>query len=607
MQKGDKVAILANTRPEWTYFDFAALSIGAVVVPIYQTNSPEECKYVIENSDAKVVVVEDDEQLAKIREVRDQLPLLQHVVRMTGSSDDAISFDDMLARGEGRSASDWEQLWSAVGKDDVCTFIYTSGTTGPPKGCIITHGNYRAMLDMVNETSVIEPEDVTYLYLPLAHSFALLIQLGSFDLGATLAYWERDPLKIMPNLAELKPTYFPSVPRIFEKIYTAATSGMEKAGGLKKAIFDWSIRVGRKMREVERSGRKPGFLLRKQYEFADKKVLSKIRGLFGGRLRLAVSGAAPISPEILHFFDAAGVLVLEGWGMTETSTAATIALPDDFKIGTIGKPFRGCEVKIADDGEILVKGPNVFQGYYKNEEATRETIVDGWLHTGDLGEIDSDGFIKITGRKKDIIITAGGKNITPANLENEIKQHPLVSQCVVVGDRRPYLVALVTLDPEEIVTYAKEHGLPEDPEQLAENPEIRKALEDHVDRINEKFARVEQVKKIAILDHDLSQESGELTPTMKVKRAVVAAKHEDEIEAALRELRHRGRCLRRRRLTGGAAPRWSARGPAARLTSAPALLRRRARPRGARAARRSRARAGGRPPCSARSPGPAWR
>jgi long-chain acyl-CoA synthetase len=527
--KGDKVSILGNTRPEWTYFDFAALSIGATVVPIYQTNSPEECQYVLENSDAKVVVVEDEEQIEKIRAVRDQLPLLEHVVRMTGASEDAISFDDLAARA-GDDANAWERLWSAVTPDDICTFIYTSGTTGPPKGCVISHGNYRAMLDMVNSTSVIEPKDVTYLYLPLAHSFALLIQLGSFDLGATIAYWERDPLKIMPNLAELKPTYFPSVPRIFEKIYTTATSAMEKEGGLKKAIFDWAIRVGVKMREAERSGRKPGFLLRKQYEFADKKVLSKIRGLFGGQLRLAVSGAAPINPDILRFFDAAGVLVLEGWGMTETSTAATISTPDDFKIGTIGKPFPGCEVTIADDGEILVKGPNVFQGYYKNDEATRETIVNGWLHTGDLGAIDPDGFIRITGRKKDIIITAGGKNITPANLENEIKQHPFVSQCVVVGDRRPYLVALVTLDPEEAVAYAKEHGLPEDPAQLAANGDVRAAIEAHLAKVNEKFARVEQVKKIAILSHDLSQESGELTPTLKVKRAVVADKHQGEIE-----------------------------------------------------------------------------
>jgi long-chain acyl-CoA synthetase len=530
VQPGDKVSILANTRPEWTYFDFAALSVGAVVVPIYQTNSPEECQYVLENSDAKVVVVEDEEQMEKIRAVRGQLPLLEHVVRMTGTGGGAISSEELGARGAGHDAAEWESRWRAVTPDDVCTFIYTSGTTGPPKGCVISHGNYRAMLDMVNETSVIEEEDVTYLYLPLAHSFALLIQLGSFDLGATIAYWERDPLKIMPDLAELKPTYFPSVPRIFEKIYTMATSAMEKEGGIKKAVFDWSVRVGSRMREAERAGRRPGFLLRKQYEFADKQVLSKIRGLFGGKLRLAVSGAAPISPDILRFFDAAGVLVLEGWGMTETSTAATISTPDEFKIGTIGKPFPGCDVKIAEDGEILVKGPNVFQGYYKNDEATGETIVDGWLHTGDLGEIDAEGFITITGRKKDIIITAGGKNITPANLESEIKQHPLVSQCVVVGDRRPYLVALVTLDPEEAAAYASEHGLPEDPEQLATNADVRAAIEAHLAKANEKFARVEQVKKIAILPEDLSQESGELTPTLKVKRAVVADKHQGEIE-----------------------------------------------------------------------------
>jgi long-chain acyl-CoA synthetase len=530
VEKGDRVSILGNTRPEWTYFDFAALSVGATVVPIYQTNSAEECRFVLENSDSKVVVVEDAEQLAKVRQVREQLPRLEQIVLMTGTAEDAFAMEDVAAKGAAADAESWERLYSSVSPADICTFIYTSGTTGPPKGCIISHGNYRSMLDMVNEVSVIEDEDLAYLYLPLAHSFALLIQFGTFDLGTTLAYWERDPLKILPNLAELKPTYFPSVPRIFEKIYTAANSGMEKEGGLKKAIFGWAIKVGAKMREVQRSGRKPGFLLQRQYAFADKQVLSKIRNLFGGRIRLAVSGAAPINPEILRFFDAAGVLVLEGWGMTETSTAATISTPEDFKVGTIGRPFPGCEVKIAEDGEILVKGPNVFQGYHKNPEATAETIVDGWLHTGDIGEIDPDGFIKITGRKKDIIITAGGKNITPANLEAEIKQHPLVSQCVVVGDRRPYLVALVTLDPEEAVAYAKEHGLSEDPAQLAQNPEVKAAIEAHVEKINQNFARVEQVKKISILPHDLSQESGELTPTLKVKRAVVAQKHEDAIE-----------------------------------------------------------------------------
>ena len=528
--KGDKVSILGNTRPEWTYFDFAALSAGAVVVPIYQTNSPEECQYVLENSDAKVVVVEDDEQLEKIRAVRDELPLLEHVVRMTGSSEDAISLEDLAARGSARDASEWEARWQSVTKEDICTFIYTSGTTGPPKGCIISHGNYRAMLDMVNTTSVIEPEDLAYLYLPLAHSFALLIQFGSFDLGTTIAYWERDPLKILPNLAELHPTYFPSVPRIFEKIYTAATSGMEKEGGIKRAIFEWSIKVGKKMRATERAGRKPGFLLRKQHEFADKQVLSKIRALFGGRIKNCVTGAAPINPDILRFFDAAGILVLEGWGMTETATAATVARPDAFKFGKVGRAFKGCEIKIADDGEILVKGPNIFQGYYKNPEATAETLENGWLHTGDIGELDADGYLSITGRKKDIIITAGGKNITPANLEAEIKQSPYVSQCVVIGDRRPYLVALITLDMEECEKLCAEKGWPADPAQLRSNPEMRAILQKHLDAVNEKFARVEQVKKFEILPHDLSQETGELTPTLKVKRNVVAEKFDQDVE-----------------------------------------------------------------------------
>jgi long-chain acyl-CoA synthetase len=530
VEKGDKVSILANTRPEWTYFDFAALTAGAVVAPIYQTNSPDETRYVLTDSDAKVVVVEDEEQMEKVRTIRGDCPQLEHVVRMTGSSDDAISMQALSARGSERDESEWEQRWRSVTPKDICTFIYTSGTTGPPKGCVISHGNYRSMLDMVNTVSVIEEGELTYLFLPLAHSFAVLIQFGSIDLGATLAYWERDPMKIAANLQEVRPTYFPSVPRIFEKIYTAATAKAESAGGLTKALFNWAIGVGRKVRELERQGREPGPLLRWQYKLADRQVLSKIRGLFGGRLRLAVSGAAPINPEILRFFEAAGVLVLEGWGMTETSTAATISTPEDYKIGTIGKPFPGCEVKIADDGEILVKGPNVFQGYYKNPEATREALVDGWLHTGDIGEIDEDGYIKITGRKKDIIITAGGKNITPANLEAEIKQHPLVSQCVVIGDRRPYLVALVTLDPEEAASYAKEHGLPDDPKALASNEKVKAEIEAHVDQINKKFARVEQVKKIRILPQDLSQQGGELTPTLKVKRAVVASKYEPQID-----------------------------------------------------------------------------
>jgi long-chain acyl-CoA synthetase len=530
IEKGDKVSILANTRPEWTYFDFAALSVGATVVPIYQTNSPDECQYVLENSDTKAVVVEDDEQLGKIDQIRDRVPKLEHVIRMEGSGG-AISMDELIEAGSARSDSEWEQRWRSVTPDDVCTFIYTSGTTGPPKGCVISHGNYRSMVTMALEDGVLEGDTTTYLFLPLAHSFALLIQLLSFDLGGNIAYWERDPLKIVPNLAEVKPDYFPSVPRIFEKIYTAATSEVEKSGGLKKLVFNWAIRVGRKVRERERAGQRVGWLLRKQYEFADKQVLSKIRGLFGGRIKNCVTGAAPINPEILRFFDAAGVLILEGWGMTETSTAATVARPDAFKFGKVGKAFTGCEIKIAADGEILVRGPNVFQGYYKNEEATRETLEGGWLHTGDIGELDEDGYLSITGRKKDIIITAGGKNITPANLEAEIKQSPYVSQCVVIGDRRPYLVALITLDPEECAKLPEEKGWPADPAELADHDGMRQLLQDHLDEVNEKFARVEQVKKFEILPHDLSQEGGELTPTLKVKRNVVAEKYEKDVDA----------------------------------------------------------------------------
>ena len=530
IEKGDKVSILANTRPEWTFADFAALSIGATVVPIYQTNSAEESQYVLENSDARLVIVENEEQLAKVRAVRGRLPKLEQVVIIEGAAEDAIGLDELRRRGSRRERGEWEARYRSVTPDDTCTIIYTSGTTGPPKGCVISHGNYRAMLDMTLSVSVVEPEEITYLFLPLAHSFALLLQLGSFDIGASIAYWERDPLKIIPNLSEVRPHYFPSVPRIFEKIYTAATSAADKEGGLKKRIFWWAIGVGGRVRELERRGERPGFLLARQYAFADSQVLGKIRGLFGGRVRQCVSGAAPINTDILRFFDAAGVLVLEGYGMTETSTAATISIPGDFKFGTVGRPFPGCEVKIADDGEVLIKGPNIFKGYYKNEEATSETIVDGWLHTGDIGELDSDGYLSITGRKKDIIITAGGKNITPANLEAEIKQHPLVSQCVVVGDRRPYLVALVTLDPEAAVAYAAENDLPDDPVALAANADVKASIMSHVDQINAKFARVEQVKKIEILPHDLSQETGELTPTMKVKRNVVADKYRGEIE-----------------------------------------------------------------------------
>jgi long-chain acyl-CoA synthetase len=523
----DRVAIQSNTRPEWTWFDFAVLCAGATVVPIYQTNSPEECQYVLAHSDAKAVVVEDSEQIEKIRAIRGQLPALEHVIAIDPvDGDDAIGIEELRERGRSRRSEDFEERINGVEPSDVATYIYTSGTTGPPKGCVIDHANWRTMLDMAESEDTLLAEEVTYLFLPLAHAFARLIQFLSVDVGATIVYWEKDPNKIIPNLVEVKPTYFPSVPRMFEKIYATAIGAVEKQNPLKKAVFRWAVRTGRKVRELERQGKEPGPLLRRQYKLADKAVLSKVRDLFGGRIKQCVTGAAPISPEILEFFWACGVLVLEGYGMTETSTASTINRQDDFKFGSVGKAFPGCDIKIAPDGEVLIKGPNIFRGYYKNPDATEETIKDSWLHTGDLGRLDEDGFLYITGRKKDIIITAGGKNITPANLENGLKQNQYISQAVVYGDRRPYLTALITLDPDEIGAYARENGLgTTDVAELAERPEVRKLVQDALDIVNSKVARVEQVKKFEILPHDLTQETGELTPTLKVKRSVVYEKY----------------------------------------------------------------------------------
>jgi long-chain acyl-CoA synthetase len=528
VSRGDKVAILAHTRPEWTYSDFGILCLGATVVPVYQTNSAEECQYVIHHSESRAVILEDAAQLEKIRQVRGELPNLDHVISMESlAGEDVISFDELRERGRAGTAQDFDRLVSAVEPSDVATYIYTSGTTGPPKGCVIDHANWRDMLDMIQEERVLAEREVAYLFLPLAHAFARLIQLGAVDVGATIAYWERDPQRIIPNLMEVKPTYFPSVPRIFEKIYALAV-----ANAPDKAQLDQAVEVGTKVRELQRRGEAVPPELQAAFDKAEEAMYKNVRALFGGQIKQAVTGAAPIAHEILEFFYACGVLVLEGWGMTETSTAATVNRDDNFKFGSVGKPFNGVQVKVADDGEILVKGPNIFRGYYKNKEATDQTIVDGWLHTGDLGRIDEDGFVYITGRKKDIIITAGGKNITPANLENGLKQNQYISQGVVYGDRRPYLTALITLDPEEIVPWAQKHGIETtDVSELAGREEVRAMVQETVDGVNSKVGPVEQIKKFEILPADLTQETGELTPTLKVKRNVVYDKFASELDA----------------------------------------------------------------------------
>jgi long-chain acyl-CoA synthetase len=531
IEAGDKVSILAHTRPEWTQACFGILTAGGALVTIYQTNSPEECQYVLSHSDSRAVFVEDAEQLEKVRKVHHACPELRHIIVMdpTGAElgDDAISLDDLRERGRGRDESEWEARYEAVTPDDMCLYIYTSGTTGPPKGCLLTHANYRAITDSVAKQSVLEGGDVSYLFLPLAHAFAILIQFGSFDLGVTLAYWSRDPQMIIADIAQLSPTYFPSVPRMFEKIYTLATSSVEDQDQLRQAVA-----LGVKARTMQLEGKEIPPELQAGFDQAEEKLFKNVRGLFGQNIRECVTGAAPIAPEILEFFFACGVPVMEGYGMTETSTSATVNRPEanGFRFGSVGKPMEGVEVRIADDGEVLIKGPNIFKGYYKNEDATAQALEGDWLHTGDLGRLE-DGFLFITGRKKDIIITAGGKNITPANLENGLKQNRWISQAVVVGDRRPYLIALLTLDPEEAPALAQSLGLEVDSiESLRANEKVLAEIQKAVDEVNSHVGPVEQIKRFELLDHDLSQETGELTPTLKVKRNVVHEKFAPVIE-----------------------------------------------------------------------------
>jgi len=516
VQPGDRVCVLADTSPTWATTAFAIWSTGAVVVPIYPTNSPEECEWVAGNSGAIGVVCGSNEQLAKIEQVRGNLPDLKSV----------WTFADLPASEDGRDELD--RRIAAVGTEDPFLIIYTSGTTAPPKGCVLSHRSGVMVCEIVAETGVLEPGDVAYLYLPLAHVFAQIVVLGVSSLGGTIPFFSGDTRQIIPEIGAIHPDYVPSVPRIFEKLYAMGTSAIpaEQMGAIREAVA-----AGVEIRAHEHRGEDVPAELREKFDPVDARLFKPVRDLFGGEVREATTGAAPIAQEILEFFYAAGVPVMEGYGMTESIGLGTVNRPDDFRFGTVGKALEGIEVTIARDGEILMRGACVFSGYWANEEATKEVLDDeGWLHTGDLGEIDDDGFLSITGRKKDIIITAGGKNLAPANLENDLKQSRYISQAVMYGDRRPYPVALVTLDEEEMATWAKEHGVDGDAASLAQNEEVRALVQAVLDEANRKYAQVEQIKRFTILDHDLSQEEGELTPTLKIKRNVVYERYADEFD-----------------------------------------------------------------------------
>ena len=508
--KGDAFGILARTTLEWVLFDFALGSIGVIGAGIYPSLPPKDCAYVLDHSDAVGAIVEDDEQLAKVEAERPHLPKLRHVLTFA-------DLDDLRAKGRAYAAANTgalDQARDAIAEGDVFTYIYTSGTTGPPKACMITHRNYYDMVGAVDDVpEFIKPGELVLLYLPLAHNFGRCLHLLSAYVGCTIAFCP-DPLRVGEAAQQVKPTVLPSVPRVFEKVHTAVQDSFDEATGVKRRLIDWALRVGRRVSELRRQGKPVPAGLGFQHRLADRLVYSKVKERLGGRLRLPISGGAPLAKEIAEFFHAIDILIIEGYGQTECTTASNVNMPTRFRFGTVGPAIPGIEVRTAEDGEILVRGPNVFAGYYKDDAATREVVDDdGWLHTGDIGHIE-DGFLTITDRKKDIIVTAGGKNVAPQNIENELKASKYVSQAVVIGDRRPYLTALITLDEAA-------RGL-SDPQSL---------IQEVVDEVNADKASFEQVKRFAILDRDFSAEHDEVTPTLKLKRKIVAEHFASETEA----------------------------------------------------------------------------
>jgi len=519
IERGDRVAILCNTRPEWTLADAGVMCAGAATAPIYHTNSPEECEYVLVHSDSRLVFCEDADQLAKVAQVKDRCPELEHVVLLTGEDRDAMTVAELCAAGAKIEAEAVDRRVTAVGPGDLATLVYTSGTTGPPKACMLSHSNWMSTVNLYEQVLDFEsPPVIVFMFLPLAHSLARIIQMVTIDVGGTLAFWQRDPRRLLEDIREASPTHLTSVPRVFEKIFTAASAGVAEQSAAKRAIFRWALATGREARRCEPGS--VGWLLRRRHELADRLVLSKVRGLFGDRLRLAMSGAAPIAADVLEFFDASGVTVLEGWGLSESTAAGTMNTIRERRIGTVGRPLPGVDVRIADDGEVLMRGPHIFDGYLKDARATEEAFTDGWFRTGDIGSLEDD-FLTITGRKKEIIITSSGKNIAPANIETALRESRWISQAVVYGDNRPYLVALITLDPEEAPALAAQLGIEPDRGAMARDERVRAMIGKVVDEANARFARIEQVKRFAILDRDLAQAEGELTPTLKVKRGIV--------------------------------------------------------------------------------------
>ncbi|XTZ18354.1 AMP-dependent synthetase/ligase [Micromonospora echinospora] len=523
--RGSRVGLMSRTRYEWTLFDYAIWAAGAVTVPIYETSSAEQAAWILADSGAVACVVETTAHATLVAGVSDRLPELDRVWQI-----DLGAVEELVTLGAPVDPREIERLRKEVRADDVATIIYTSGTTGRPKGCVLTHRNMYA--DIANAVPVLpnlfNAGASTLLFLPLAHAFARLVQIGVVHARATMAHCA-DTTDLVAELQEFRPSFVLSVPRVFEKVYNGARQKAQAEG--KGRVFDRAEAVAIAWSEAQDRPGGPGLALRMQHALFDRLVYRKLRAALGGRCRDAISGGAPLGARLGHFFRGIGVTVLEGYGLTETSPAAAANLPDATRIGTVGRPLPGVTVRVADDGEILIAGDLVFQGYWRNDEATAEVLSDGWFRSGDLGRLDADGYLSITGRKKEIIVTAGGKNVAPAVLEDQVRAHPLVSQCVVVGDRQPFIAALITVDEEALPKWRDAAGLPATAtvDELRGHEALRAEIQGAVDAANRTVSKAEAIKVFRILPRDFTEATGELTPSLKVKRNVVHETYAAEI------------------------------------------------------------------------------
>ncbi len=540
IQPGERVALMSRTRYEWTLIDYAIWSAGAVTVPIYETSSAEQVEWIIGNSGARAVFAETAAHDETIKSVRGQLPGLELSWLIEGGSDADRSLQELIAQGSGIGDEQVERRRAAVTAGDAATIIYTSGTTGRPKGCELTHANLLADVRNATEGALTEVFGMgngsTLLFLPLAHAFARIIQVGCLESGVVLGHTPSIG-NLVADLGSFRPSFILAVPRVFEKVYNTAQQQASQSP-VKSQIFraaaDTAIAYSKALDSRARGGGGPGPALTLRHGLFDRLVYARLRGAVGGRVQFAVSGGAALGERLGHFFRGVGITILEGYGMTEVTAAATVNRPSRNKIGTVGLPIPGASVRIADDGEVLVRGPMVFPGYWQNEAATKELIdSDGWVHTGDIGSLDDEGFLQITGRKKELIVTAGGKNVSPAVLEDRLRAHALISQCMVVGDNRPYVAALVTIDEEMLPQWKQQHGKPADATvaDLKDDPDLLAEIQDAVDDANKAVSRAEAIRRFRVLTTDFTEAGGQLTPSLKLRRNVVAKECAADIEA----------------------------------------------------------------------------